>query len=194
MNGQTLIDKAILFANEKHKGMVRKGDGQPYIFHPIEVLGVASLLTKDEDVLCAAVLHDTVEDTNTTKEEIEKEFNKHIAELVANESEDKRNDQSREATWKARKQEAIDTINNSKDIGTKIICLSDKVSNLRSFNRLVLQDESKAWDNFNMKDPLMHYWYYNELKKALVDLKDSAVYKEYCFLVDAIFNRYVKEK
>lgn len=194
MENKTLIDKAIQFASEKHKGALRKGDGQPYIFHPIEVLGIASLLTKDEDILAASVLHDAIEDAGVTKEEIEKEFNKHVSELVANESEDKREGQSREATWKDRKQEAIDMIKNSKEIGTKIICLSDKVSNLRSFNRLVLQDEAKAWDNFNMKDPLMHYWYYKELKEALIDLKDSSVYKEYCFLVDAIFNRYLREK
>lgn len=193
MNEIALIDRAVMFADEKHKGSIRKGDGQPYIFHPLEVLGIASLLTKDEDILAAAVLHDTVEDTDATKEEIEKLFNSHVAELVASESENKRKNQRKESTWEIRKQEAIDTVKASKDIGTKIICLSDKVSNLRSFNRLILDKGDEAWNNFNMKDPLKHYWYYNELKNALQELKDTAVYKEYCFLVDAIFNRYLKE-
>lgn len=194
MVAQNSIDRAILFASIKHKGSVRKGDGQPYIFHPLEVLGIASLLTKDEDILCAAVLHDTLEDTDTTKEDLIEMFNSHVADLVASESEDKRGNVNKGDTWKARKEEAIASLKNAKDIGTKIVCLSDKVSNLRSFNRLILQNGEKAWDNFNMKDPKMHYWYYNEIKNALVDLKDTAVYKEYCFLIDAIFAKYLKEE
>lgn len=188
-----IVLKAIEFANRKHDGQLRKGDGQPYIYHPLEVLGIASMISDDDDVLCAALLHDTIEDTNTTKEEIEKEFNKHIADLVAKESENKRNNVNKAATWELRKQEAINAIKDSDDIATKIVCLADKVSNLRSFNRLILEKGDEGWNNFNMKDPMKHYWYYEELKKALVELKDTNVYKEYCFLINAIFDKYKKE-
>lgn len=188
-----MLEKAIIFANEKHRGAVRKGENQPYIYHPLEVLGIASILTNDEDILCAAVLHDTVEDTDCTKEEIEKNFNKRIAELVAEESENKREGQDKIQTWEIRKKETIDLMKNTKDIGPKIICLGDKISNLRSFNRLILMNEATAWDNFNMKDPKMHFWYYNGLRDALSELENTGPYKEYCFLVDSIFDRYLED-
>lgn len=189
-----LIYKAVIFASKKHFGSVRKGDGQPYIFHPLEVLGVVSLLTNDEDILAASVLHDTIEDTDTTKEEIIKEFNEHIADLVASESEDKRKGQNKDDTWLDRKKEAIKSLKNAKDIGSKMICIGDKISNLRSLNRLILDKGDEAWNNFHMKDPKMHYWYYDGIRQALEDLKDTNVYKEYCFLIDAVFSKYVKEK
>lgn len=189
------LDKAIIYACDKHKGMFRKGDNQPYIYHPLEVLGIASLITNDDDVLCACVLHDVIEDTGATKEEIASLANERVAKLVANESENKRGNVNKESTWKTRKQETIDTINNSDDIGTKIVCLSDKLANLRSFNRLVLTKGDDAWNRFNMKDPKMHYWYFEELRKAFEkDLGDTGIYKEYCFMIDALFSRYFKEE
>ncbi len=55
-----MLDRAIMFAARAHEGIVRKGSGQPYIFHPLEVLSLVSLMTLDDDILSAAVLHDTV--------------------------------------------------------------------------------------------------------------------------------------
>lgn len=188
-----MIDQAIRFAAAAHEGAFRKGSGQPYIFHPLEVLNLVSLMTLDDDVLCAAILHDTVEDSEASIEDIEREFGEHIAALVSYETENKRGDINKEETWLDRKKEAIEVISNIDEIGAKMVCLADKVSNLRSFHLGLLQDGEKFWDYFNQKDPRMHYWYYNELKKALSDLKDYAVYKEYCFLIDTIFNKYLEE-
>lgn len=185
------LDKAVNFASKKHEGMFRKGDNQPYIFHPIEVLSIASKMTTDEEILTAALLHDTVEDTDTTKEELQKEFNERIANLVADESENKRGNIDKKKTWKIRKEEAIEKLINSKDIGSKMICLADKVSNLRSFLYLYFKEGDEMWNNFNTSDPLMHYWYYNSLKDAFKELHDTPTYKEYCFLVDSLFNRYL---
>lgn len=79
-----LIKKAYMFANDLHKGQMRKS-GEPYIIHPVEVAYI--LLTemnlKDANSICAALLHDTIEDTGITKEYLEKHFNKDIANLVA---------------------------------------------------------------------------------------------------------------
>ena len=188
-----MLDKAIEFAAHAHSGMYRKGNHQPYIFHPLEVLSLVSLMTDDDEILSAAILHDTVEDTPTTIEDIRNEFNERVAKLVAYESEDKKGQVNKTGTWVERKQEAINTVNNVEDIGAKMVCLGDKVSNLRSFHMLILDQGEEAWNNFNMKDPKMHYWYYSEIAKALSDLKDTAVYKEYLFLIDAIFSKYVKE-
>ena len=189
-----MIDQAIRFAALAHKGMVRKGNGQPYIFHPLEVLNLVSLMTLDEDVLCGAILHDTVEDTDANIEDIKEQFNERVAKLVAYESEDKKGNVNKAATWKQRKQEALNTISNLDDVGAKMICLADKVSNLRSFHLGLLEKGEEFWDVFNQKDPKMHYWYYSELAKALSELKDYGVYKEYCFLIDTIFNKYIDKE
>lgn len=188
-----MIDKAITFASSAHKGSYRKGLKQPYIFHPLEVLSLVSLVTDDEDTLCAAVLHDTVEDTPVTIDDIKKEFNEHIASMVANESEDKRGNVNKANTWVDRKKEAIECLKNTSDRGSKIVALADKVSNLRSFHMLLLAQGEDAWNNFNMKDPKMHYWYYNGIKQALSDLSDTVIYKEYCSLIDIVFSKYLKE-
>ena len=156
-----MIDKAIEFAASAHKGMIRKGNKQPYIFHPLEVLNLVSMMTLDDDVLCGAILHDTVEDTDVTIEDIRREFNEHIARLVSWESEDKRDNVNKEGTWVERKQETIEVINSITDIGAKMICLADKVSNLRSFHLGLLQEGEDFWNHFNQKDPLKHYWYFD---------------------------------
>ena len=188
-----MIDKAIEFAAHAHSGMIRKGNGQPYIFHPLEVLNLVSMMTLDDDILCAAVLHDTVEDTDVTIEDIKDNFGEHVAKLVGYESEDKRGGVNKADTWKERKQETINLISSLDDVGAKMVCLGDKVSNLRSFHLGLLDKGEEFWNIFNQKDPKMHYWYYNSLKDSLSELKDYAVYKEYCFLIDTIFSKYIKE-
>lgn len=188
-----MIDKAIMFSASAHKGMYRKGNHQPYIFHPLEVLSLVSMMSDDDEILCAAVLHDTVEDTPATIEDIKNEFGERVAKLVGSESEDKRGQVNKAATWVDRKKESIEEVKNNKDIGSKMICLADKVSNLRSFHLLKLQEGDKMWDNFNMKDPKKHYWYYSEIAEALIELKENAVYKELIFLIETIFNEYIKE-
>src|SRR5207237_5348456 len=87
-----LVLHAVVFATEKHRGQVRKdADSTPYIQHPI---ALASLLWEvgihDAEVLAAAILHDTIEDTPTTHDELEKEFNRTVADLVAEVTDDKR--------------------------------------------------------------------------------------------------------
>lgn len=188
-----MIDKAIMFAASAHKGMYRKGNHQPYIFHPLEVLSLVSMMTDDDDILCGAILHDTVEDTPVSIDDIKKEFGDRVAKLVSHETEDKRGQVNKTGTWVERKQESIDGLNAEKDIGAKMICLGDKVSNLRSFHLLYLQQGEDMWNNFNMKDPKQHYWYYSETAKALSELQDNPVFKEYLFLIDTMFKKYMEE-
>ena len=187
-----MIDQAVIFAFVAHKGMVRKGNGQPYILHPIEVMSLVSLMSDDEEILSAAILHDTVEDTPTSIETIRSKFGDRVASLVSYETEDKRGNVDKEKTWKIRKQEAIDHIGKAEDIGAKMICLADKVSNLRSFKLGLYDEGDKFFERFNQKDPLEQYWYFKSLSKALEELKDYAVYKEYCSLVEQIFTKYTE--
>lgn len=185
------LERAFVFACRAHEGMIRKGFNQNYIYHPMEVLSLASIITNDEDVLCAAMLHDTVEDTATTLEDIEEHFGPRVKQLVAAESEDKKEGMPKSQSWEIRKKEAIDHLMKEDDIGVKIICLCDKLSNLRSYQLLCFDKGDEAWNTFNMKDPKMHYWYYNSIKEALGELKDTPVYKEYEFLIHSVFDKYL---
>ena len=63
----TKIERAIQYAVDAHAGSKRKGKDRPYILHPIEVMTIVAGLTEDEDVIAAAVLHDTVEDTHRSR-------------------------------------------------------------------------------------------------------------------------------
>ena len=94
-----MVEEAIAFATKAHKGQYRKGTKRPYIVHPLEVAKIVSTMTKDEDVICAAVLHDTIEDCKgITEETLRLQFGDRVAQLVAGESEDKTK------TWEERNQ------------------------------------------------------------------------------------------
>ena len=65
-----MIDDAMEFATKAHEGQFRKGTRRPYIVHPIEVADIVSTMTKDEEVICAAVLHDTIEDARMSYNDV----------------------------------------------------------------------------------------------------------------------------
>lgn len=186
------FDDAIKFATEKHTQQFRKRENTPYILHPLEAAAVAAELTKDEDVLIAAVLHDTVEDTDTTVEEIQQRFGHRVAELVASETEDKREDLPPEETWEIRKKESLEHLRTTNDPAVKILWLADKVSNIRTIYRLYQKEGDSLWNHFNMKDVKKQAWYYKTISDLLVDLEDTLPYQEYKQIVDYIF-RNVKE-
>ena len=78
---KNLIEKVYQYAEEKHRGQFRKS-GEPYIIHPIHVAYIVAELGLDTQTICAALLHDVVEDTETTYEDIKKEFGSEIAQIV----------------------------------------------------------------------------------------------------------------
>ena len=93
-----MIQRAIAFATKAHDGQLRKGTMRPYILHPLEVGVIVARMTEDEEVISAAILHDTIEDCEgVTAQMIEQMFSKRVAELVQKESEDK------SKTWMERK-------------------------------------------------------------------------------------------
>ena len=65
-----ILDRAIIFAVKAHTGTERRGKGYPYIIHPMEAVEIVATMTKDQELLAAAILHDTVEDTNVTVDQI----------------------------------------------------------------------------------------------------------------------------
>jgi len=127
MNNLTTLVQAINFAAKKHSTQKRKGaDEQPYINHPLEVLNLLVNVGKIEDynVLIAAVLHDTIEDTETTKEEITELFGADVCGLVLEVTDDKSLPKAE------RKQKQIEHAPHLSN-GAKQIKLGDKISNIR---------------------------------------------------------------
>lgn len=130
-----LYEKAVVFAAIAHQGARRKGSRIPYLSHPIEAAAIVSELTDDEELIAAAVLHDVVEDTPVTLEEVEQYFGERIAAYVGYETEDKRRDLPAEETWLVRKQEMLTFLRDKADRNARILALADKLSNLRAIER-----------------------------------------------------------
>ena len=181
----SLLDRAITFAVKAHQGMERKGKGFPYIVHPMEAVCIVATMTNDQELLAAAALHDVIEDTDTTAEDLKKEFGERVAMLVEAESDDKTGG-SKAETWHQRKQDTLDRLRNA-DLDIKIVALGDKLSNMRAIahDYAVLGDE--LWNRFTVKDPAEHAWRYHALTEALNDLSDTDAYKEFHTLVNKTF-------
>lgn len=81
-----MIREAAEFAEKAHRGAVRKGSDIPYITHPLETAVITSMMSDDDELIAAALLHDTMEDAGVSYEELKKHFGSHVADLVAEES------------------------------------------------------------------------------------------------------------
>lgn len=122
------IKKAYEFANTAHHGQQRKYTREPYIVHPLEVMEIVQTVTDNEVMLAAALLHDVVEDTAFTLEEIYTEFGKEVADLV-NELTDK--SQLEDGNRALRKAIDRDSLANA-SAAAQTIKLADLISNTKS--------------------------------------------------------------
>ena len=182
----TLLDRAIVFAVRAHAGTERRGKGFPYIVHPMEAVEIVATMTRDQELLAAAVLHDTVEDTDTTVEQIRTEFGDRIASLVASESDIVVDGVSEEDSWHARKQAAIDRLARASH-DAKMVALGDKLSNMRAIARDYAQQGDALWNLFHAKDPKEHEWHYRGLADSLRELQDTFAYQEFERLINEVF-------
>lgn len=175
-----MIKKAAAFAERAHRGAVRKGTCIPYITHPLETAVITSLLTDDAEVISAALLHDTIEDAGITYQELKREFGLRVADLVAEESEDKTK------TWLERKTRTIEHLREaSREI--KLLTLADKLSNIRSTARDYLLVGEEIWQRFNVKEKEKHAWYYTSMIGLLEDFRATPEYQEYVKLCGQVF-------
>lgn len=184
----TLLDKAIIFAARAHNGQVGKGTNTPYILHPLEAAAIVATMTDAPEIIAAAVLHDTIEDTDTSLNEINTKFGPRVAQLVNSETENKREDLPASETWLIRKQETIKALKAEKDIAVKMLALGDKLSNIRAMYRDQLALGDELWQRFNQKDPNMHGWYYHAIAGATAELEHYPAWQEYNWLVDKVFS------
>ena len=183
------VTKAIEFAARAHDGMERKKDKTPYILHPLEAAVIVGSMTDNRDVISAAVLHDVVEDTEITIEEIEGKFGARVRVLVESETEDKRADLPPENTWRIRKEESLLELENCGDTDVLILWLGDKLANMRSFYRIWKKEGDGMWQSFNQKDPSQQKWYYTTIAELTSPLKDFSAWQEYNELVKIVFGK-----
>ena len=180
LNMMNIVEEAIIYATIMHQGKVRKFTNNPFILHPLEVAQILSTMTSDIEVITAGILHDIVEDTDGTLSEIEKRFGKRVADMVSSESEPKYPDEDRSISWKRRKQEALRSLQNSDDIGVKMLWLGDKLANLRSLAAIYSEKGDELWQDLNQSDPDMQFWYYKTVAEILeYSLNRTGAFKEY---------------
>lgn len=152
-----------MFAAKAHAGQTRKGNDIPYIYHPMEVLIIFTDMGAVEYEQIAAVLHDTVEDTDVTIDEIREKFGDKVADLVGGHTEDK------SKTWVERKTDDLNALRNG-SASLKGLVYADKYSNILSLydDYRVLGDA--VFDKFNAGKDLQQ-WYYGEFLSVFEDCR-----------------------
>lgn len=151
-----LIERAVEYATEKHKGQKRKNtQGSDYIVHPLEVMGfIKKFGIHKPEILAAAVLHDVVEDTDATHEEIESKFGKEVSDLVREVSDDK------SLPKVERKKFQVHSMK-GKSMGARAIKIGDKWSNTRD----LLTDSPRGWGLLQIQGYIV--WSFEVCKNAL---------------------------
>ena len=151
---EEMVLKALAFASEKHRDTYRKGNKAPYIVHPLEVMTILMTEKYPTSVLVAGLLHDTLEDTDTTKEELLQHFGEEVLRLVTYNSEDK------SRSWIERKHHTIEQMNNEWDDLASALCFADKLANLRSLFRAIEANGLGIFNKMNApKEHVLSYYY-----------------------------------
>lgn len=181
------LDRAIKFAVDAHAGTERRGKGFPYIVHPLEAMEIVATITSDQELLAAAALHDTVEDTDVTEEQIRNEFGPRVASLVAAESDVPVEDLPECDSWRMRKQAAIDRLANA-NLDAKTVALGDKLSNMRAIRRDYERQGDELWNLFHAPGGKAdHEWHYRGLACSLSDLAGTAAFTEFMQCIEDVF-------
>ena len=176
-------EKAKLFAIKAHKGQIRKSDKEkPMIIHPINVANILSEYGYDDNVVAAAYLHDVIEDTKYTKEDLLKEFNEDIVSLVLGATEE-----DKSLSWEERKTITIDKVKDL-DLRHKVVVCADKISNLDDM-RIIFEVNGKRDFSAFKRGFDKQKWYYTEVYNSLIynEDKDYVMFSRLKLLIDDIF-------
>jgi (p)ppGpp synthase/HD superfamily hydrolase len=178
-----LIEQALRVAARAHHAQQRKGAGVPYVTH---VAGVALILSRagfcDDHLLAAAILHDVVEDTEVTLQQLAADFPQDVIDLVAALSETKRDAAGARRSWEVRKQEHLEHVRGASP-SARAITLADKLHNLETMLH-DMQAGRVRFESFGAP-PERLLWYYEEMTrcaagsdpplKALADACEDAI-------------------
>ena len=137
-----LLNDAIAYAAAMHRSGLRKGTTMPYIVHPLEVMHILEVMTGDKHLMAACVLHDVVEDTSATLEDVYARFGDDIGALVEGHTE-----KHKEDPWEKRKEEALAHLAKV-DAREQKLVLADKLANMRAIARDYAKYGEDLWQRF----------------------------------------------
>ncbi len=169
VDDQMMLKHAYSFAHDAHAGQCRKS-GEPFIAHPVEVALILADLRMDVETLCAALMHDTVEDTEVSIEELTHEFGERVALLVEGVTKITRIEVETLSDEQAQTIRKM-LVAMSKDIRVIVIKLADRLHNMRTLNAL-REDRRifKARETLEIYAPIAHRLGINSIKWELEDL------------------------
>lgn len=164
-----IVKKAYEYADNLHSGQKRQS-GEPYISHPLNVAYILAEMHADRDTICAGLLHDTLEDTNITKEDIAHDFNQNIANLVDGVTKlSKMNFSSKQDQNYANTRKIITGI--TEDVRIIIIKLADRLHNMRTLEfKSEFKQKENALETMEIFVPLAYYIGAYRIKSELEDL------------------------
>lgn len=155
-------EKAKKFAEMAHKGQMRKTEPtKPMIIHPIVVAKILEDYGYDDNVVSAGYLHDVIEDTKYTLDDIKEQFGEDIANLVYSASET-----DKSLSWEERKQHTIDEIKEM-PLRNKVVVCSDKIHNIESLTRLLKINGMQVFNSFK-RGYQSQLWYFDNIYNSLV--------------------------
>ena len=174
------IEYAIYYATKAHKGQTRKIEDIDMIFHPYTVGMILQRNGCDEDTVAAGILHDVVEDTEHTFEDIEKEFGKTIRNYVYDASEP-----DKSLPWKDRKIHTIEHIKNA-PLNSKLIVACDKINNLED---ALSHIEKYGEDKVLSRNPDEQKWYYTSVYQSCINGVDEThpIFMRYKDILEKVF-------
>ena len=165
----TMLRKAYLFAEKAHRGQ-KRSSGDDYIIHPVNVAATLIRLHMDLDTIIAGLLHDVVEDCNVTPQEIEKEFNKEVADLVVGLT------KISKIKFKTKEESQIENFRKmvvamAKDLRVIIVKLADRMHNMRTLQYVSDEKQKKiAQETLDIYVPLASRLGINSVKSELEDM------------------------
>ena len=155
-----IVEKALQIASKSHEGQYRKNTDIPYITHPVAVGMMLLKAGYSEEIVAAGILHDTVEDTPLTLEDIKKEFGPEIAKMVEGSSEP-----DKSLPWKDRKEHTIEFLKTASEEIRAVVC-ADKLHNIRSIISDYEKIGEEVWTRFNAGKEHQK-WYYTNVVESL---------------------------
>lgn len=158
------LDRALARSATAHRHQARKGSDIPYIIHPVHVAMILLRHDFPEEVIVAAILHDVVEDTGTTLEELAAEFGPEVARLVGAVSEQK-SEGAQPLPWRIRKEAQLEHLRHA-DRHTAALKTADALHNLRATLVDLKNQGDAVWTRFR-GSRTDHLWYYTSLSEIL---------------------------
>ena len=173
---KNLIEKATKIALLAHDGQTRKGDGSPYIIHPLMVAMKLAKHGFNDEVIAVALVHDVLEDTDFSEKDLRLELGDEIVEIVKAVTNDDN------LSWEEKKKKYIETVRNS-GVEAKAVALADKIHNLESLLAAYGQQGKDVWNKFN-RGKEQKIWFETEVLKMLKGTWDHPMIKEYEELIE----------